>query len=123
MRRALFGALLLAPLGAAAQQPPAPIRFPPGESGTTVAGAIARGEVARYVLRARAGQRMTLRADSAEANAVFQVLAPNGKALPGTAEADAARDWAGDLPETGAYVIVVGATRGGAEFRLSVAIK
>lgn len=122
MRRALLVALLL-PGIALAQSPPVEIRFPPGASGTVVASAVARGEVARYALVARAGQRMALRIESAERNAVFQVIAPGGKALPGAGEGDDARDWTGDLPLSGPYVIAVGATRGGAEFRLSVTIR
>jgi hypothetical protein len=122
MRRALL-LLALLPAAARAQAPPTEIRFPPGESGTTIAGAVARGEVARYLLRARAGQRMALRIASAEGNAVFQVIAPAGKPLPGAGEADDASDWAGALPQTGPYVIVIGTTRGGAEFRLDVAIR
>ena len=121
-RRAVL-LLALAPVAALAQKPPRPVRFPPGESGTWVTGAVARGEVARYELRARAGQRMALRVEAAEGNVVFQVIGPDGRTLPGTTEAEEARDWAGDLPRTGPYVIVIGATRGGAEFRLSVSIR
>ncbi|MGG5820728.1 hypothetical protein [Falsiroseomonas sp. HW251] len=122
MRRAFLAALLL-PVAALAQPAPVEIRFPPGTSGTVVASAVARGEVARYSLGARAGQRMALRIESAEDNAVFQVVAPGGKTLPGAGEGDDARGWTGDLPVSGPYVIVVGATRGGAEFRLSVTIR
>jgi hypothetical protein len=122
MRRALLAVLLL-PAAAAAQPAPTPIRFPPGATGTSVASSVARGEVARFALGARAGQRMALRIESAEGNAVFQVLAPSGKALPGAGEGDDASDWTGDLPANGTYVIVVGTTRGGAEFRLAVTIR
>jgi hypothetical protein len=120
MRRALAALLLFA----TAAQAETPIRFARGASGAEVAGAVARGETRTYTLEARAGQRMELRIASTEKNAVFQLHAPGtGEAMPGAAPGDDARQWSGTLPRSGAWRIVVGSTRGGAEYRLSVLVR
>lgn len=129
MRRALLLVLVAAALPAAAQTP---LRFARGASSAEVAGAVARGETAAYTVGARAGQHMTVRIASAEGNAVFQLYAPgaklgpegvSGTALPGAGEAEDARSWEGTLPANGTYLLVVGAARGGASYRLDVLIK
>ena len=115
---------------------PAPIRFAPGASSAQVQGAVVRGERALYTLEARAGQRLTLRIAASEGNAAFQLYAPGarpqtrdfgvgieGQALSGASEGEDARRWMGTLPQTGAYLLVVGPTRGNATYRLTVAIR
>ena len=112
------------------------IRFAPGASGTVVSGAVIRGERALYALGARSGQRLTLGISSEEDNAVFQIYRPGaraerrdygvqvlGAALPGAGEREDAKTWSGVLPDTGAYLVVIGPTRGNAEYRLSVKIR
>ena len=98
------------------------IRFARGATSATVEGAVVRGERARYRLGARAGQRLRVFIRAAEGNAVFQLLAPGGRPLPGAGEMDDARRWSGVLPATGDYTVVVGGTRGNAAYRLTVAI-
>ena len=107
------------------------VRFARGTSSAMLAGSIVRGERAAYSLGARAGQRMSLRITSDEDNAVFQLYAPgarltpegvSGTALPGAGEGEDARRWEGTLPKDGSYLIVVGATRGNASYRLDVTI-
>lgn len=113
-----------------------PIRFARGASGAEVRGAVVRGERALYSFQARGGQRMSLRIAAPERNAVFQVYAPGavpeikdsilevaGEALPGAGEGDDATRWTGVLPRTGAYLVVVGPTRGNATYRLTVSIR
>ena len=113
-----------------------PIRFARGASGAEVRGAVVRGERALYSLQARGGQRMSLRIAAPERNAVVQVYAPGampevkdsilevaGETLPGAGEGDDATRWAGVLPRTGAYLLVVGSTRGNATYRLTVSIR
>ena len=69
-------------------------------------------------------------------NAVFQVHAPGarpetrdygleivGQALAGAGEGDDATRWTGTLPQSGSYLVVVGATRGNASYRLTVTIR
>ena len=113
-----------------------PIRFARGESSATVRGAVIRGERALYSFAARAGQRLSLSLKATEDNAAFQVYAPGarpeirdailevaGDALPGAAEGDDAARWTGTLPHSGSYLLVVGATRGNAEYELTVTIR
>jgi hypothetical protein len=79
---------------------------------------------------------MWLRIAAPERNAVFQVYEPGaraetndsvlevaGEALPGAGEGDDARRWTGVLPRSGVYLLVVGATRGNATYRLTIAIR
>jgi hypothetical protein len=50
-------------------------------------------------------------------------MAVGGTALPGTAEGEDARHFSGALPATGAYLLVVGTSRGSGEYRLRVEIR
>jgi len=112
-----------------------PIHFAHGTSSTEVRGAVIRGERALYSFEARGGQRLTLHIDALENNATFQVYVPGarsemrdygleviGQALPGTAEGEDATRWTGTLPQSGSYLLVVGATRGNATYHLVVTI-
>ena len=111
-------------------------QFASGTSAGEIQGAVARGETACFVLRARAGQTMDVRLTAPERNAVLQAYEPGwrrtrldglteieGKPLPGTEQGQDARAWSGQLPSNGAYLLVIGATRGGAEYRLNLAIR
>jgi hypothetical protein len=100
------------------------VRFPRGSTSTTVSGAVIRGERDRYILGAREGQTMTVRIKSVEDNAVFQIyFLGEQEALEGAGEADDAKSWKGKLPATTDYVIVVGASRGNASYKLEVKIE
>jgi hypothetical protein len=112
------------------------IQFARGASSAQVRGAVVRGERALYSIEAREGQHVSLRIVSSEKNAVVQVYAPgakqeirdsvlhiSGDTLPGAGEGDDAAQWAGTLPGSGVYVLVVGSTRGNATYRLTVTIR
>jgi hypothetical protein len=119
VKRFLLTALCLSSLAVAADTR---VRFEPGANYGIVEGAVARGETRRYVLGARAGQTMSVAAESAEQNVVFQVTAPNGGQLKGARDGDDARSWKGRLPQNGDYVLSVGTTRGGGEYRITISI-
>jgi hypothetical protein len=125
LRTALTVALLLlASVPAPAAGVNKKVRFARGSTSTTIDGAVARGDRDRYTVGARAGQRMTVRVHSLENNAVFQIYRPGGKrTLAGAGEGEDATAWEGELPAAGNYVIVVGGTRGGAEYSLSISIE
>ncbi len=137
MRRLLLAASVAAFASvAAAQEGPKAIRFARGATSATIEGAVVRGDRDLYTLDARAGQAAQFRISSAERNAVFQIYAPgavhnlrdgvhevDGTALPGAGETDDATTWSGRLPATGAYLIVVGGTRGNASYRLAVTVR
>lgn len=100
------------------------IKFARGETSATVSGAVIRGDRDTYVVGGREGQKMSIRVSSAEKNAAFQIRdAANGKFLSGAGETDDATEWSDPLPTTGDYEIIVGGTRGNAEYKLNVSIK
>jgi hypothetical protein len=112
------------------------IQFPKGKSAATLSSAVPQGFTDRYTLVANAGQTMTVGIRSEENNAVFTIYRPGytvktedgvsvvaGATLEGAGEGEDAMKWNGKLPESGKYLIDVGATRGGATYKLSVTIK
>jgi hypothetical protein len=94
------------------------IKFKTGSHSAIVSGGIARGTVNTYVLEANKGQTISLTITSIENNVVFQILDPTGKSI-----VKEKANFSGKLPRSGKYKIVVGTTRGGASFKLSVSIK
>ena len=131
----VFVAWLTVPQCARGEQVVEAIHFARGASSAEVRGAVVRGERAFYTFEARAEQRLTLHIVSLENNAVFQVYAPGarpetrddsmeiiGQALAGVGEGNDTRRWTGILPQSGSYLVVVGATRGNATYRLTIAV-
>lgn len=94
------------------------------KSGQTVTGSVVRGERARHVVKAKAGQTLEVSVTSDESNAVFQIYAPGEKdTLPGAGETDDATKFSGKVPADGEYVISVGPTRGSATYKLTYSVK
>ena len=98
------------------------VQFPRGLSGVTLKGSVIRGDRDEYFLKAGKGQLMKVKITSEEDNAVFQIYAPNRRALKGADEGDDAMQWNGKLPLSGDYRIIVGGTRGNASYSISIAI-
>lgn len=100
------------------------IKFARGESSASVSGTVIRGDRDTYIVGGREGQKMSVKISSGEKNAAFQIRdAASGKYLSGAGETDDATEWSDPLPATGDYEIIVGGTRGNAEYKLSVSIK
>ncbi len=94
------------------------------KSGQTVSGSVIRGERARHVVKAKAGQTLAVSVTSDESNAVFQIYQPGEKdTLPGAGETDDATKFSGKVPADGDYVISVGPTRGSATYKLTYSVK
>jgi hypothetical protein len=106
-----------------------------GKSAAVIDSSVIRGEVRYYTLRARKGQRLAATIVAPEKNAVLQIYRPSYAFMPdqstltatstsleGAGEADDATTWQGELPRTGKYLIVVGATRGNATYRLNISV-
>lgn len=70
-----------------------------------------------WVLRARGGQSMTVHIATGKKTS-FTVQGPSGT----IEDADGVRDWSGELPENGEYVIIVG-TDATAAYTLEVTIR
>jgi hypothetical protein len=91
--------------GAAAQKGKSVIRrvnFPRGRTSTVLKGTVRRGISHDYLLRARAGQTMTLHLAAKAAGMSLTILKPDGE----TWIYDT-KDWSGELPATGTYRINV----------------
>ncbi len=99
------------------------ITFAKGRSSATVQGAVVRGDIDTYVVRAKAEQMMTVNIRSVENNAVFTVQGPDGEYLQDAGEEDNARSVTNSLPYNGDYRIKVSGTRGNATYRLTVTIR
>jgi hypothetical protein len=101
-----------------------------------VSGGVIRGESDQYSLAAKEGQKMEVVITALEKNAVFTIYQPGyqvgkdadgilevkGATLPGAGGGDDTAYWKGDLPKSGAYLILVRSTRGNAAYKLKVSI-
>ena len=92
---------------AATSSPSSPqrIRFAPGTDNATVQGSIAPGTSARYVLRAGAGQTMTVSIGPDNFAALTTIFGPNGDVVGAGHTLTTA-----NLPATGDYIVEVGNT-------------
>ena len=100
------------------------IKFKKGESSATIAGSVIRGEENSYVLNANKNQKMVVTISSTEDNAVFRIKDRSSRYyLDGAGEIDDAMKWEGTLPSDGEYKIIIGGTRGNAEYTLTVSIQ
>lgn len=100
------------------------IKFKRGESSATIEGGVIRGERDTYLVGANKNQTMIVTIMSIEDNAVFQIVdRETGYYLEGAGELDDAKRWEGSLPSKGDYEIIVGGTRGNAEYTLKVFIE
>lgn len=82
------------------------VKFKPGTSGATYTNSVTGYGTVEFVVKANAGQTMSVKLSSANSSLYFNV----SKSGSPEALADAARDateWTGQLPETGEYVVRV----------------
>jgi len=120
---AFFAACAFAPAsGTAAAQCPTTdrpinkrIRFAPGKTSTTVRDTIRLCTSHEFYLKARAGQRMTVSLVTGRKTS-FTIYTPNMRL------SDGAKNWTGELEETGEYQISIG-TDETARYTLEVTIK
>src|SRR5690348_10855744 len=74
------------------------LKFKRGRSSAVVEGAVVRGDQDRYLVEARAGQRMNVHIRSLENNAVFWIQnRKTRKPLRGATETSDAMRWSGKL--------------------------
>lgn len=100
------------------------IRFPKGSASTTVAGRVDRGVSDRYLIRARAGQTMTISLDSADSRMGFDVFVTTGlEARPVTAADELQTAWSGRLPRGDEYYIDVRSRGAGGAYSFHVRIE
>jgi hypothetical protein len=119
-----LGLLLLATCALAAQEGVnRRVRFARGRTTATLRNSVVRGTRDRYLVNARAGQKMSVSITSVERNAAFTIYAPSHDTLEGASEDREVKSWSGKLTESGDYVIEVGGTRGNAAYTLKVSIR
>lgn len=100
------------------------IRFARGQSSAVVRGRITRADRDQYLIRARAGQVMTVRLDAADARMGFDVYVTTGlEALPVTEADRLQREWSGRLPEGDEYYINVLTPGAGGPYSFEVRIE
>ncbi len=100
------------------------IRFARGQSSAVVRGRVTRADRDQYLIRARAGQLMTVRLDSADARMGFDVYVTTGlEALPVTEADRLQREWSGRLPEGDEYYINVLTPGAGGPYSFEVRIE
>lgn len=108
------------PTATATVRPPTRITFASGATGASVDGFIEAEAMHRYLLRALAGQVMSVEILSPRSDVMLAVMAPDGSPLKryqvGTP------DWTGALPATGDYVVEAVATGGRSSYTLNVEI-
>jgi hypothetical protein len=93
------------------------LRFARGKQSARVADTIKLCTSHEYVLRARAGQTMSVRLVTGSRTS-FTLYTPTGR----IEEADGVREWSGELPETGRYAVSIG-TDATANYVLEVSIR
>ena len=99
------------------------IKFAKGKSSAVLANSVIRGDEDTYLIRAKGGQKMSVKISSVERNAAFFIEKPGGVFLENAGEGDDRTIWKGTLPGDGDYKIIVAGTRGNATYKLSVTIK
>jgi hypothetical protein len=95
------------------------LQFKRGTSETTVQGKVSIALPDTYLVRARAGQVMTMKLTAPRKTVRFLVMSPSTRSLV----ADNARDWTGVLAESGDYTIIIDADERSSAYSMTVSIK
>lgn len=94
------------------------IQFKKGTHSAEIKGGVARGTVNTYLIKAKPGQKMNIKIQSPEKNAIFNIINSKTKTI-----VKESKSWSGELSQTGDYEIAVGTERGGASYTISVSIE
>ena len=94
------------------------VKFRKGGTSAVYKNAVIRAERNTYILGAGSGQFMSVSIGSLEGNAVFSVVAPNGRIL-----VRSSKGWRGQLPVKGKYRIAVTSTRGNATYTIRFSVR
>ncbi|MBI5031000.1 MAG: hypothetical protein HZB51_10770 [Chloroflexi bacterium] len=92
--------------------PPKRIAFPPGGTSATLEGNLVPNGIDSFILRALAGQTMTVNAFSKQANLLLEISGADGNPLKTFGAGSS--NWSGVLPRTEDYVIKIATENSGA---------
>jgi hypothetical protein len=95
------------------------LQFRRGTSESTVQGKVSIALPDTYLVRARAGQVMTVKLTAPRKAVRFLVMSPSTRSLV----ADNAHDWTGVLDETGDYTIIIDSDARNSVYSMTVRIK
>jgi len=101
------------------------IKFAPGANSASLKGEIQGMDRDMYPITAKAGQTMQVKVSNKQKLVLFRIQKPGKEDayLPKAGEDDDATQWAGVLPASGIYKIIVGAMpRGDTHYTLDVRI-
>ncbi|MDX1932097.1 MAG: hypothetical protein SFU56_05800 [Capsulimonadales bacterium] len=106
------------------------VRFRRGEKSVVLTGRIPKTafDYDAYVMRARAGQRLSVRLTASDKAAGLRIYSLergpiDDQIAPTRTTGDLPRDWSGKLPESGRYSIQVYGKRQGTSYKLRVAVE
>ena len=83
------------------------VTFQRGANSTTIKGSARWGATYIYLLRARAGQTLSVRLEGVP---VLRIIPPGAKHFEPLPGADLVKEWSGTLPKTGDYQLDLGHT-------------
>jgi hypothetical protein len=95
------------------------LQFKRGTTATTVQGKVSIALPDTYLVRARAGQVMTVKLTAPRKAVRFLLMSPSTRSLV----ADNARNWTGVLDESGDYTILIDADERNSTYSMTVSIK
>jgi hypothetical protein len=116
-RRVRVFAVITILLLSSAALPQTRIRFARGRTTAVLRGSVTAGNTNPYILRASAGQTMSVHLAS-RGGARFELYAYRGQVL-----AEDTTDWEGELPLSTDYLIVVATANRRADYTLEVTIR
>lgn len=99
------------------------VRLPRGRTTVILKGVIASDSIDRYVLRAVAGQTMTVHVTSLGSRARFDAYPRRDRGALVDSGAEDTTDWQGELPQSGDYVISVYSIDRRADYTLEISIR
>lgn len=82
--------------------------FPQNKTETTIRGTVRGYAYVDYIVRANAGQKISVELNAPKIVPVFSIFRPDGENLEGAAQMN---DFTGELPAAGNYVVRVGMMR------------
>ncbi|NNE99244.1 MAG: hypothetical protein HKN25_09530 [Pyrinomonadaceae bacterium] len=95
------------------------VKFKKGSTSGSYKNSVVRAESHTYVLGAAKGQKMAVKLNALEDNAVFYIKTPSGGFLDGATKNEPTDNFSGPLPANGKYRIVVSPTRGNATYNIN----